>query len=373
MTKRIPSLDGLRAFSIVLVLIGHLGGTAGFDVPVPLLEWVPSAHFGVRVFFVISGFLITSLLLEESKKTGTIDVLKFYFRRAFRIFPAFYAFVLVMALLSSVELVPLESGDLLHAVTYTTNYNSDRAWTLGHLWSLSVEEQFYLLWPFVLLVAGITRGKWFALAYVLLAPFVRVGMWKFFPEMRAGIGETFETAADAIAVGCLLAYHRDWLSRQAWLSVLHRPWVMAGIVGLAYLADHFYGYVSISYTVGETYMNVAIALAIDWSVRHARGRIGRLLNSPVLVFIGQLSYSLYLWQQPFMDDKSPHAWTHFPMNLLLAITCGVISYYVIESPTLRWRSKVEAWLWPNKGRPTPSSGLGVEHGVVHREAVVERG
>ncbi len=345
MITRIPCLDGLRALSIALVIVGHLFGTAGFEATGAYVEWLPSANFGVRVFFVISGFLITSLLIAEATKTGTISVLKFYFRRTFRIFPAFYAFIALMGAASYWGLVPMHRGDIWYAVTYTANYNWDRAWTLGHLWSLSVEEQFYLLWPFLLLSAGIRRGKWIAISYVLLAPLVRVGIWKLFPDMRAGIGETFETSADAIAAGCTLAYCRDWLSQQTWLKRLHSPWAMLGIVSLAFVADRHSDYVSISYTVGETYTNLAIALAVDWCLRNSQGRIGAFLNSAVLVFVGQLSYSLYLWQQPFLNDHGTHAWTHFPLNLILAVSFGLLSFYLIETPALRWRSRVERWLW----------------------------
>jgi peptidoglycan/LPS O-acetylase OafA/YrhL len=118
---RIPSLDGLRGISILAVMASHL--TRAANVP-PLPGWVDSlGEFGVRVFFVISGYLITTLLLAEQRKTGTISLKGFYARRAYRIFPAFYVFIAVVAVLSVAGVVTLAPGDLVHAVTFTRNYH----------------------------------------------------------------------------------------------------------------------------------------------------------------------------------------------------------------------------------------------------------
>ena len=141
-----PSLDGLRAFSIVLVLIAHV------SLQYPWLRRFVEhvGNYGVRIFFVISGFLITGLLLKELTKTGRISLKSFYIRRTLRIFPAFYVYVLTVVILAWAGILILLPGDLLHAVTYTMNYHMVRSWWLNHMWSLSVEEQFYLLWPTVL-------------------------------------------------------------------------------------------------------------------------------------------------------------------------------------------------------------------------------
>src|SRR5215510_1136627 len=145
---RIPSLDGLRAISITLVLLSHLLGTAGFFLPLGIIQYIALGDLGVRVFFVISGFLITNLLLSEA---------------------------------------------------------AANSWYVGHTWSLSVEEQFYLLWPALLVVLGGRRAFWAAALFVLAAPLIRLGLWDLTVSARDGVGDRFETVADAIAVGCLLA------------------------------------------------------------------------------------------------------------------------------------------------------------------------
>src|SRR6516225_7637364 len=136
-SRRIPSLDGLRAIAIGLVVFGHLCGTSNFF---PRSTFAPLGDFGnlgVRVFFVISGFLITLLMLDEIEATGTVSLKLFYLRRILRILPACYAYILFVLIAYRLGLAALSPGDLFHAVTYTMNYYKQASWVFGHLWSLS--------------------------------------------------------------------------------------------------------------------------------------------------------------------------------------------------------------------------------------------
>ena len=169
---RIPSLDGLRAISIALVLFAHTSGTAFFPSFVFLRRHL--GNFGVRVFFVISGYLITTLLLKELDKTGRISLKLFYIRRVFRIFPAAYFYLAVAAVLLAFGLVELEWNDIVFGFTYTTNYDPVRPWHTIHLWSLSVEEQFYLIWPATLAFLGRRRAMVAAAAMIAVAPLLRI-------------------------------------------------------------------------------------------------------------------------------------------------------------------------------------------------------
>ncbi len=132
----------MRAISITLVLLSHLAGTRYFLPASVLAPLGDLGNFGVRIFFVISGFLVTSLLLAELAKTNRVSLKKFYIRRTLRIFPAFYVFILTLVIASRVGSLPLPPGDLIHALTYTMNYRLTDTWSVRHLWSLSVEEQF---------------------------------------------------------------------------------------------------------------------------------------------------------------------------------------------------------------------------------------
>ena len=166
----------------------------------------------MKVFFVISGYLITNLLLHELDKTNKIHLGKFYFRRTFRIFPACYAMIAGLILFYAMGWITLTPRDVLHALTYTSNYYPGRSWSVAHTWSLGVEEQFYLLWPAALVLLGRRKGLYAAASMLLVCPIIREVYWHFYK--LDGIGFRFETVADAIGTGCLLAGAHEWLRTQ---------------------------------------------------------------------------------------------------------------------------------------------------------------
>jgi peptidoglycan/LPS O-acetylase OafA/YrhL len=357
--QRIPSLDGLRAVSISFVLIAHLSGTAGFP-HFPYFVQQGMSLFGVRVFFVISAFLITSLLLHEESRTGTVSLRHFYFRRTLRIFPPFYAYVGVVALVAALGWIELREFDLLSAVTYTTNYHPDRSWYLGHAWSLAVEEQFYLLWPFVLKYLGPRRAPHAALVAVIVAPVLRIALLVLAPSYRDGIGETFPTVADSIATGCLLACYRDRLAAYPrWIAFLRARsfWIIPGLA----LAAAFVPWAKVNFLVGQTFTNLGIALVIERVVRFPQDFPGRFLNARPVAYVGVLSYSLYLWQQPFLNRHTSHAMAAFPLNIVLTFGVALASYYLIERPALRLRARIEV-AWKTRAHAIPADpprlGLG---------------
>jgi peptidoglycan/LPS O-acetylase OafA/YrhL len=351
--NRIHSLDGLRAVSIGLVLLSHTTGAKGFIGMAAHPYLAPFADLGVTVFFVISGFLITGILLREIEATGHISLSQFYFRRTLRIFPPFYFYIGVMFILRSLQVVDIPLKNFLFAATYTHSYAwVPWNWLLGHTWSLAVEEQFYLLWPGALVLLGTRRAFWLLWALVGLCPLLRSAFyhWQIMgPELALHLGS--HAAADSLALGCLLAFKREWLHGQhAYMRVLRSPWFV-----LIPLVPVGIGLVRADYPlwfglVGASLINVCIVLSIDWCVTHHKGRVGRVLNSRPLVFVGLLSYSLYLWQQPFLRHDYPYLINAFPLNLALAFACALFSYHVVERYSLKLRENrrlvndVIAWL-----------------------------
>jgi len=339
--RRIPALDGLRATAIALVVLGHLAGTRHFLMLSSLAILGDLGNLGVCVFFVISGFLITRLLLAEQARQLRIDLAAFYGRRACRILPAAGLYLLALAVLEPaiVGRHP-SSSDWLHALTFTVNYHQQRQWCVGHLWSLSVEEQFYLLWPAAIAVLGRTRSLWLAGSAIGVAPLWRISIWVLWPEARDGIGETFPTVMDAIAMGCVLAGSASWLAERGWYRrfLASRLFVVAPIVVV--LCNAFGRYPSFYLPLGMTARNIGIAAIVHWSTLQSNRTAASVLDSPPLTFVGRISYSLYLWQQPFLDRHRATLLTAFPLNIACAFVCALVSFNFIETPVLRFRERM---------------------------------
>jgi peptidoglycan/LPS O-acetylase OafA/YrhL len=185
-------------------------------------------------------------------------------------------------------------------------------------------------------------------------PAIRVAEWEWFRSAAHGIGYRFETIADALAAGCVLACARPRLHRSAlYMRALASPaFVLVPVV--AVLANLLHDHPLITFGAAVTVINLCIALCIDWSVTFHEGRIGRVLNAAPLVFIGWISYSLYLWQQPFLNRDSSHVTAQFPLNLVLTLVAALGSYYIVERPSLELRKRIES----RKRRPTPAPPVG---------------
>lgn len=273
--SRIASLDGLRAVSILLVCFGHLAGTVNFPDALSVFHNV--GNFGVKVFFVISGFLITLLLLRERKRFGKINLKQFYIRRTIRLFPAFYFYIVCIAVAENFGLITLLPGDLLHAATYTMNYHNERSWWLNHTWSLAVEEQFYLLWPGLLCLFGVLKAKNIAIIAIILIPIVRIIMWYGLDASPSAMTRQFEAIADALATGCVLAYlHQAGFTLPKWCSsrvFILVPISMILLPSVLYKIDN-----GLFYTLGQSYINLTAAMMVLRYMSVCEGLSYQILN-----------------------------------------------------------------------------------------------
>jgi peptidoglycan/LPS O-acetylase OafA/YrhL len=316
--SRMPSLDGLRAVSITLVVAGHwaelryrsdIAGTF--------------ANLGVRIFFIISGYLITTLLLKEEAKTSTIGLREFYVRRAYRILPAAIAFMLPVFVIFWHE---LSWYHIAAAALYLANFDFSHPWFLGHLWSLSVEEQFYFLWPGVLKKWYPHRGA-ILCGVIALAPVYRIACHLFGLHGRAD--ETFPAVADILAIGCLLAIFAPRMPqiKSAWAALMAFPVVLVPV----YVGLHHFHITPLLLFVLWPLMHLSIAGLL----LHVVQRPYWILNVPPVAWLGRISYSLYLWQQLFVFGQHPKPW-YF---VFFAVGMASISYYLIEQPMLRLRER----------------------------------
>ena len=337
--NHLRSLDGIRAICIAFVIAGHLGGTRGIRrIDLGVGDY---ANLGVVVFFVVSGFLITNLLLSEHERKGRISLKLFYTRRFLRIFPASYCYLACIFVLWLAGMVHLEAKDLWHGVTYTVNYVPHPAWQVGHLWSLSVEEQFYLLWPFAFFALGPRRANWVAAAVLLLGPVSRSTAWLFLRDTPYRDLPMFPVVADSLAIGCLLANARTWLEGQDWYLQLFRPIYSISLLGLIFLINRYRAYTVVE-ILGMSLINLSIAILIHRSVYRSHDWTGQVLNWNPIAFVGVLSYSLYLWQQPFLNRQST-AWVNsFPQNLMFVVIAAIGSYLLLEKPLLKLRHRLRS-------------------------------
>jgi peptidoglycan/LPS O-acetylase OafA/YrhL len=341
--KRIPSLDGLRTISVALVVLSHF---------LPLVGYYNTQNvgiLGVKFFFVISGFLITGLLLKEIDKTSSVNLTKFFFRRTLRIFPPYYFYLLVMFIALKFDIISFTES-FRPSLTYTSNYFVPETWNLLHTWSLSVEEQFYLIFPFVLIFLGKRKIAWLLGALVLLCPLLRLYDFHVNGESaKMWIYYGFHANADGLATGCLLAIFYERLHKsEFYLRLLNSRLIFVAPV-LMILVNSYTEpralYLGASFTIS----NLLIALCIDWAITNYQSNFfGRLLNTAPMEKIGVMSYSIYLWQQPFLNHDTVLWFNAFPYNFIGIALFSSISYFLIEKLSLRWRGALEEKLFTRK-------------------------
>lgn len=344
--SKIPSLDGLRAVSIALVVVGHLANGYGLENGA-MRVFFGNAALGVSVFFVISGFLITTLLLREYDVTEKISISKFYFRRAFRILPAYYFYLAVVVVLGLLGELVLPKYAIVSSGFFLWDYwPVKEAWYLDHLWSLAVEEQFYLLWPFVLLIALHKGNKklaaTIALAVIVASPFIRVATYYLAPEsLQSHLYYMFHTRADSLMFGALCALTINLrVFEKIYQSLANYVWLAAlFVLVISPLLTRYIGGAYI-YVFGYTLEGASISLIMIWLIRNPVSKVGRVFNSRLFVQIGIMSYSIYLWQTLFLDASNSSVTGIFPLSLLLIFVCASISFYWVERPMLRLRHRI---------------------------------
>jgi peptidoglycan/LPS O-acetylase OafA/YrhL len=314
---------------------------ARFTRFVPFWLYVFWGSLGVQTFFVISGFLITHLLLKELNTTGTVSLKRFYFRRALRIFPPFYTYLAVALSLTVAGFFAGELRAFLVAGTYTWNYLGTGSELVEHTWSLSLEEQFYLLWPAVLVILGARKSFKLAVWVILLSPISRIVTYYLAPNQRALLSAMLHTGLDSIMFGCLLAmlWHSPRFNRLVQPVIRGSVAVLSGLFVLflsPVLQARFRG--SYALVFGLTLNALCLSQILLYVVRVPRSRVGRVLNSPALCHLGVISYSVYLWQQLFTRANSA---TFVPWNLLAILVCAETSYWLIERPCFWLRDRLE--------------------------------
>ena len=336
-----PSLDGLRGIAIIMVVLSHLHLTSRFYYNI-----IFNGELGVLIFFVLSGFLITTLCIKEKVITKNISLKNFYMRRALRIFPVAYLYLTVLILLNLVFKINVNYISILGAALYLTDISSyfrkyNFSWDTGHYWSLAVEEQFYLIIPFVLK----KRFKVYLLILLFIVFVLPLFIWLQYavPPLNNIILYAvthFLIKFQAIAVGCLFSVLLFKYNFNNAIIVKTKLITNSVAIFLALIMeyDNFF-------TIKSMFSGLAISILTGYviitNIVPGKDLIFKFLNLKILKTAGVLSYSIYIWQQVFVsnDKRLPGFMTTYPYNIICIVLVSGLSYYFYESFFLRLKSK----------------------------------
>lgn len=298
---------------------------------------------GVLLFFVLSGFLITGLLYRERVATGKVNFRFFYIRRILRLAPAFLLFIVVTLVLMRIGwITDVTVREVLECLLYVRNIFG-HSQTLGHIWSLSLEEQFYLLWPLSFSLLALKRSP-----AIVLGTCLPLMLWRglaihaqLFSYSSGVYYERPYFRFDSILIGAFLIL---WVSTSARaVSLLSR--MLSKIPALLlWLVLVVWTMFAESWT-HAWYLSIQellVTLCLAQVVLHNRGALGKFMRLPALRYCGTISYSLYLWQQLFLVTAVP-SWgplRRFPLEFILPFSIAAASYQFIEKPILRWKDRL---------------------------------
>lgn len=371
-----PALDGLRGVSVIAIILFHA------DV-----MWIHGGYWAVNVFFIVSGYLITGLLLKEHDRWGTVDFVRFYVRRAKRLLPAIVlmvAGVSVAARLVMGNSMPATTkGDALASLFYVANWRfiltgqsyfaqfGDPS-PFRHMWTLAIEEQYYLIFPCLLLgLIAVLRKRWLVTAAVALLVLASAAtMFLLKPEVGGDASRVYygtDTRMQDIFTGCAMAL-AVWSARREQLRRLAAHRTVLNVVGMVGLAGMLGALILMDtdpwvYPWGYLLFNTGFAALVLLVVElNPTGMLGHSMSWRPLVWVGELSYSLYLWHWPVfvMLDETRSGLEGLPLlaaRLAVAVPLAVASYYLVENPIRR--GALSSWLTPARTGKAAVAALAV--------------
>jgi len=336
----IPELDGFRGLAVLVVLAGHY---LDFRMPDPRPEFATIDKLGVLLFFVLSGFLITGLLYRERNASGSIDFKRFYFRRILRLAPALLLFLATVTLLIRLGwITDVPRREILECLLYARNLFG-RSLSLSHIWSLSLEEQFYLIWPLAFSLLPMKRSTSYVTAIcVALAGWRSVAIAANLFSYERGIFYMRPYFRfDSILIGACLVL---WLSTSAqaaevlkkWLARVPAVLLWSGLLLWTVFAE------SLSHAFYLAVQELLVAVALAQIILSESKWLRAIFRWRPLRYCGSISYSLYLWQQVFLVTSVP-SWgplRRLPLSILVPFLIAAASYHLMEKPLLGLKNRL---------------------------------
>ena len=348
--KYIQGFDGLRFYSIFLVIITHLG--FGLKSSHKALNYFFSGTAGVIIFFAISGFLITSLILHEISKTGRFNIKWFFIRRFLRLLPPMIPFYIVLVIFMYMGWARDSYLGILAAALYVYNFiprvNFLFSGELSHTWSLSVEEQFYLLWSLLFFRYKLEHIKYIGISLIfvcIIGSFVLPSVGFSYHNDTRILGEVFFVnrwlipAIGPILIGSMFAI----INYFGYMRIKERiSGKRAGVFSFfLFLLPIFTP--ELLLPIIRMIHAIGVSILLVWVVNNQTNPIISILEFKFFRYIGRISYGLYIWQGLFLRTSpnwEPSIWVHqFPINIILTVTFAVLSYEYYEKYILKYKSR----------------------------------
>ena len=351
-----PALDGLRALSVILVIVSHIHFPNYFG------EKLNLGRFGVHTFFAISGFLITTLLLNEKYENGYISLKKFYLRRFFRIIPVLLLFLLVLYILNIVYNLNISKINFLSTLFFfgnipnsITHFNIEGSWYLGHFWSLTIEEQFYLIYPIIISRINLNSLKSIIVSVCLLFPIIHycyfneIG-WFFSSRILHNITGLFLIPISLGTIALLIGSYFAILNFQksSFISLINssKNVYFSNPILIYFISFLLLVPLALEYSFGLSVLLSSIfsnILLIKITNEKNNSFFKRVLSSQFMVAIGVLSYSIYVWQQLFTSHQP---WRNsflfgdsIMLNMILLAIVSYCSYNYFEKWFLNFKKR----------------------------------
>ena len=351
--RYISNIDGLRAGSVSLVFLAH-------SYP----KYFPGGFVGVDIFFAISGFLITVILIDEARVHGNPSILKFYSRRILRIFPALFACVGICAVLAHYVATGLVSCNneieipaaLFGFMNIIRAFTKCNGWIFGHTWSLGEEEQFYFVWVGIVWFVA-KNGKTSVLVKLTFFGFLLSGLWRIFIFFHGGSADRIyngpDTHCDGLLAGCALACIHDKIPE--FQAVLARLWSIPAIFIIVTLLTISYDFAALNPILPSLIALVSMWLLVG-ATKGGKGGVLGVLHSRPAIWLGKRSYSFYVWHYPILSFAAANlsyseklsGWplsaklSHFVafiVSFAFSLLASHLSYIFVERPFLTIRHR----------------------------------